>query len=437
VKQLLFVGILTALGCAGSLSHPFWGVLLYYTFALLQPQDLWRWALPDSIRWSAIASAAALGGALLALPRLIPHMRWNAMATLIALFGVLAMVSAMNAIDVSVANWWGSLLAKVLIMALLASLTIHTPAHLRYICWVIVAILGYIAWEINFMYFLQGGRTDIMRRGHGGLDNNAVGLLIAMAIPFVYAQLRLASHTLIKAGFGGLIILMIHAVMMSFSRMSMLCGIIGCVWLLLHHKPRWQSVLMAVAGVIIVLSLAGNEVRDRFMSIGEYQTDGSANSRFDSWAAAWKMTWDHPLTGVGIRNSNLLSQTYGADKYGRTIHNQYLQLSADLGVPALCVYVTMCLLALYRTWSVRRVCRLHPDDREAQQISMYALAMQTSMIMFCFGAFFLSLETFEISWLILVLTGVLPHVAAYRPSPVVLPSESSEARPGSLTPITT
>ena len=58
--------------------------------------------------------------------------------------------------------------------------------------------------------------------------------------------------------------------------------------------------------------------------IRTYEEDGSAQSRFDSWRAAWLITRDYPIVGVGVRNANLFSEQYGADMEGRTIHSQYL-----------------------------------------------------------------------------------------------------------------
>ena len=46
MKQFLFLITLFTAGGLGSIVEPFWAVLLYYTFAVLRPQYLWKWALP-------------------------------------------------------------------------------------------------------------------------------------------------------------------------------------------------------------------------------------------------------------------------------------------------------------------------------------------------------------------------------------------------------
>ena len=63
MKQLLFMIVATGLGILGPLTgRAFWGVVVYYLFAVLRPQYLWEWVLPE-FGWSfyvALATIAAL-----------------------------------------------------------------------------------------------------------------------------------------------------------------------------------------------------------------------------------------------------------------------------------------------------------------------------------------------------------------------------------------
>src|SRR5262249_41194244 len=149
----------------------------------------------------------------------------------------------------------------------------------------------------------------------------------------------------------------------------------------------------------IVPSLAGKEIRERFFSIEDYNTDATANSRFDSWNAAIRLANDYPIFGVGIRNSNLFSYQYGADMEGRTIHSQYLQTLADTGYPGLALY----LLALASTWiaiiRTRRMSKMSSDDDAPLARSMLS-GIEGSLLIFGFGALFLSIEVFELPYIL-------------------------------------
>src|SRR5438270_11957778 len=74
-KQFAFMFALTILGTMGVyLVSPFWGVAVYYLFAVLRPQYLWDWALPEAA-WSFYVGVATLGAAALALLGAMPDMR--------------------------------------------------------------------------------------------------------------------------------------------------------------------------------------------------------------------------------------------------------------------------------------------------------------------------------------------------------------------------
>jgi probable O-glycosylation ligase (exosortase A-associated) len=203
--------------------------------------------------------------------------------------------------------------------------------------------------------------------------------------------------------FLALVPVIVHAVLMTFSRGAMLSLLITCPLLAIRCKRRLQ---MASLGAVLFLGaipiMAGPEIRSRFMTLEKNDEDESANSRRGSWAAAWNMAQDNPVFGVGIRNSNLFSYDYGADMPGRTIHSQYLQIAADNGFVGLGLYLAM----LGSVWLDTRFCRLAVrgrDDLRSRRIYVVASGVETSMAAFCFGSIFLSLETFELPFLLLLL----------------------------------
>src|SRR5262249_53370832 len=161
---------------------------------------------------------------------------------------------------------------------------------------------------------------------YGGLDNNGIGLVLAMGVPmclFVWEGTR----RWWRWGFLIAIPVVVHSVLMSFSRGAMLSLVAATPLFVLRSRHR-AILLPAMLGLFILLLpvMAGKEIRERFFSINQYEKDGSVRARFASWKAAWDMAKDHPIFGVGLRNADLLSFDYGADFQGRTIHSHYLQM---------------------------------------------------------------------------------------------------------------
>src|SRR5262249_11021600 len=66
MKQLIFMILLTLAGTVGVfLYNPFWGVAVYYLFAVLRPQYMWEWALRDYVKleegaWSFYVAVATI-----------------------------------------------------------------------------------------------------------------------------------------------------------------------------------------------------------------------------------------------------------------------------------------------------------------------------------------------------------------------------------------
>ena len=55
--------VVTLIGVGGSLAvTPFYGVAVYYLFAVLRPQFIWKWSLPAGINWSLYVAIAAMIG---------------------------------------------------------------------------------------------------------------------------------------------------------------------------------------------------------------------------------------------------------------------------------------------------------------------------------------------------------------------------------------
>jgi len=420
MKHFAFLAAITLAAGLGSLIHPFWAVLLYYTLSVLRPQFLWEWSLPMEVRWSLIAAMLVFATLLLNLHRFLTRAWLNPIVGLLLAFGTLLLLGVLTAYKPNIAMSYGTEYAKILLMAVLACMLINQVWQVKTIGFMLFAVLGYSAWEINSLYFFQSGRLDVFHHGFAGLDNNGAGLMLAMGLPFAYAVafqkwqgwrkwLPLAA---LPVG-----VAMLHAVMMTYSRGAMLACAVGIGWVLMRHRPRHQTFGLAIALVLVLPVLAGPEIRAEFLSTRNFQEDASAQARFDSWSAAWTIATEHPLLGMGIRNSGLYSAAYGADIRGRTIHNQYLQIAADSGIPAAAAYLAMLCIALFNFNKTQAYCRsararmspLEENYTKSLNLERWLLGFEGCLVTFGFGALFLSLEVFELPWLLFVVGGVAPR----------------------------
>jgi probable O-glycosylation ligase (exosortase A-associated) len=428
MKQTAVMLVLLLFGTVGPItSGPFVGVAIYYLFAVLRPQYIWEWALPGGIGWSYYVAVATLMATGLYFPRNL--LRKNFTATHIAVVGFAVCVTLSNvfAIKPDVSSYWYWEYAKIFIMFFCATFVVNKLSHVRILYVIALGALAYIAYEMNSVYLFDK-RLDIYFQGFGGLDNNGAGLMIAMGIPMAYFLWQAHSFRhrcwwwrwILLA----IIPVMLHAVLLSYSRGAMVALLLTVPLLVirsLHNKGR--LILFSAIMILLVPILAGREIRDRFFSTEKYEEDRSAQSRFESWNAGWSIAKDHPIIGVGLRNSDLLSRQYGADSYGRTIHSQYLQIAADCGFPAIGFY----LLTLFGAW--RSLGRSRRQSRSLDSEENYvayniASGIEGAISVFCIGALFLSLDVFELPYLLILLALKLPLTLTQERSvapPVVAP----------------
>ncbi|QDU71684.1 O-antigen ligase family protein [Mucisphaera calidilacus] len=419
MKQFLLLCILVLATTIASMVSPFWPLLLYYGFAVMRPQALWNWALSGNIRWSLIAAGLLLLSVTIHFSDLFRRIRLTPFLLALLGFSLLLTFSTLTAYDTQRAQIWGTEYAKVLLVAFLAYLIISRLWEIRALALMLLATVGYLAYTFNVQYFFEGYRLDIFHRGYAGFDNNGAGLMMAMGVPIAYAFVMGAggfNRLWLRVAAAGAGLLMLHATMLSYSRGAMLAACTGLLWLAIRHRPRFQALGGSLATIVLVAVMAGPEIREEFLSSQHYDTDPSAQSRFTTWSAAWAIAMDHPLLGVGIRNSPQFMQNYGTLKPERAVHNQYLQIAADTGLPACGLYLTIAAIAVVNLGKTAKRARRHAEDNhlrpetidELKKTGFVCIGLQASIITFLVGSVFLSLEVFEYGWLLLTIGGVAP-----------------------------
>lgn len=393
---------------------PYAGVALYYLFAILRPQYLWEWQLqgvPVVLPWSFIVASAAIGGYLLWSAGILSYgrretslMRYRPKFTvahwLMMLFAFWVSVSHFTAKNPDLGELWYGEYLKIFGMYYLASRVVRTPTQVWGLYLMIILATGYIAIEMNHIY-VSTGKLILAKRGFAGLDNNGAALMLCLGVPLCYFAWE-CTEGRYRWGYLLLIPVIMHAVVSTYSRGAMISMAMAApVFMLFSRKRRQLLCFYAVIGVLVTF-MAGKEIQDRFFSIEQREMDDSYRSRLLSWGIAIEIASEYPIFGVGVRNSNAEMFSRGADMEGRTIHSQYLQIAADSGLCAAIIYVSLLLATFYCI--ARAAARVwNRTDYESRRARAMLGGVACSLISFCIGAFALSLEVFEVSYLLLFL----------------------------------
>jgi putative inorganic carbon (HCO3(-)) transporter len=348
MKGLVFTYLLTYGGALVALFNPYLGLLIYICFAIIKPESLWYWSVPEG-NYSRIVALALLAG--WAFKGLGQWRLGKAAGVVAALLAYLAwsIFSAVQAVEPGLA--WKSVeeLAKVVLPFLVGVSLIDSVAKLKQLAWVIVLSQGYVAYELNMAYY--SGFNRVAEIGFGGVDNNGIAIAMDTCIGLAFF-LGLGTERWWQKGLAILCsLLMIHVVLMSFSRGGMLSLIItSAVMFLLIPKTARHYALFAVM-ILIGARLAGDQVVERFQTIfasGE-QRDWSAASRQDLWRDALDCAMKHPLLGVGPANWGQVAPRYGWP-LGKEVHSTWIQLMAEVGFPGQAFLVAFYALCVKRLW---------------------------------------------------------------------------------------
>lgn len=190
---------------------------------------------------------------------------------------------------------------------------------------------------------------------------------------------------------------------------------LGCalVWALLSHRHQFRAVvapLMIVAAAIGAVALTQPAQISVALRDKGIVAQSNVDHRFDAWRSALLLIEAHPLVGVGPGNFQLYTAAVDnrppAPDDPTVVHNAYLEVAAEIGLPALALLVAYVLTSLSR---LRRAVRQHVGPPS------FAVAATASMIVAVTAALTLSEQYYAPLWVIGAIATCLWQEAKARP----------------------
>ncbi len=216
--------------------------------------------------------------------------------------------------------------------------------------YVVVLIIGIMLALLSFYQQLRLGAqaqsTFLTRNSHAGL-------MYLIAIPasgyFLLTQGRSRSAFWTSWLLGSVLFVLYFSIALTNSRgatVGLLMGLAVVLWLAYGRIPRTR--LAVFLGIVVVAYVAANlqlqgEVANRLGTLAELTKADPA--RLLIWQQAWRMLMDAPRWGVGLGTYWLHWPPYRHpqdDSAGFYVHNDYLQIWIETGLPGL-----LLLLGIY------------------------------------------------------------------------------------------
>ncbi len=360
---LLFPAILIA-----GLTRPALGMIGFYAFILLDPRWNWRWSVPQDVQFQKYIFAASIIGFLLQGPR-IPTLnrasKWGLISCVA--FLLVCHTSTWSSIDVARSEFFLSIFDKQILCIIFTVFLLDSPHKIKLLLIAATSAQAYNALQINLDYF-QTGTSHWAHSTWSSyiVDNNGYALI---TIPMLGISFALALGETIrwrKFVFLSISILQIHEIFLLQSRGAMV-AMIPMFALLVWKMPRTKNNFRVVTlGAVATFMLAGPSVVEEFQSsfAKKENRDSSAESRFQLWKAGYRITMDHPLTGVGPDAARRLvpqARYYdnGLNTNNKALHNLYFDVSTGTGIPGFVLYMFFLLTPVWCVWR-----KYTPEDKE-------------------------------------------------------------------------
>lgn len=223
----------------------------------------------------------------------------------------------------------------------------------------------YSAWIMlmpAFLMLVSGfgyGITIIMNQYAGFFGNqNMFGTFSALITPYVLFHWRVvAQKKWEKWADGGLLAVILAGLWFSNSRNGISSCVVASATYFFVVNLQSRIKIIAAAICLLVLLSVSPMLKSDLVSFVRKGTDKSSQvtdlvsqmteeERFKMWSGVWPLFWKQKLTGYGFAASHLLVFPFTRDEEaGRALHNSYLEIFGDLGLPGLILLG----LLLYRT----------------------------------------------------------------------------------------
>ena len=236
-------------------------------------------------------------------------------------------------------------------------------------------------------------------RGAGIFGNsNDMALFLVTMVPIAIVLSLRARGVLKKAMFGLVTLLMIAAIVLTYSRGAFIGLVVTLTFLAWHlgHKRRLEIVIAGSVFVIGFLLLAPGGYGLRLASIVVPSLDpvGSADARRGELIRSLYVALRHPLLGIGMGN-------YAPEMSyrGLVTHNSYTQVAAEMGAAALYCYTMFIIEPLRKLRQLARDTFAVPAQSGSYYLSM---GLQAALLGYLVCSFFASVAYL---WYVFYLVG--------------------------------
>lgn len=285
-------------------------------------------------------------------------------------------------------------LLKAIIIFIVIVNVIRTEFRFKMLIWLAFAVTIYLSF-----YAVSDYANGIFREGSAHYNDQRIGgairglfgnsndlalhivTMIPLAVGFAFAGKSLIRRVV----FIGMSVLFCAGVIVTFSRGGFL-GLVAVLFVLVRKLGRRNKMLsgvILVAVILGILAVAPGAYSSRLSSIfnAAADTTGSRSQRNEILKRSILVTLRYPLFGVGLGNFHHKSVQE------LVTHNAYTQVSSEMGIPAMIVYIMFMVYPLRKLRKIEAETEGRPEKRK---FYAWSIGIQTAIIGYMVASFFAS-----------------------------------------------
>ncbi len=309
--------------------------------------------------------------------------------TLLFIAGVPFAFWSANSLNELTNTWF-----KTMVIFFLITQVVFTTDRVRKLLWVIILCELVVATHSSLFGTERAGRVQGTTRGF--LSGNYLGIAVATTLPFM-AAFVVSSRSFLKtmtvlASFAASMWL----VVLTASRGSLVAVLfsLGLVWITIlreNAKARMLGMVLAIA-MVAALALAPGAFWARIGTLWDEDSYASSDASRSAGQSEYQRralllrsityTLERPLFGLGIGNFEIKSgSTTGRSGEWKGTHNTYTQVSAEAGIPAFILFVSLLIISVRNSKRISKWCAGRPGTEElslltrANRVSIYAFML--------------------------------------------------------------
>jgi len=417
--------VLVALPMA--LRHPYIGVLLWTWLSLMNPHKL-AWGFAVNAPFAAMAAGATLLGLVITRDRV--SLGRDGLVGLLIVFVIWVSFTSVVALDRAESLQYLNKVLKIQLMTLVAVAVLHKRAHLEAFVWINVLSLGFFGLKGGIYTLLTGGTGRVWGPPGGFIEgNNELATALAMSIPLMYYLRHVSRRAWVRHG---LLLVMLMSALSAIGTQSrgalLAMGAMGAL-LWWRSSSKLATLIPIVAVGILVFVFMPESWHERMATIRDYQEDGSAMGRINTWGVMLSIANDR-ITGGGFGIYSPWVFSLYTDHKVLAAHSVYFQVLGEQGWIGLLLFLAIWLFAWIKAARIRTLARRAGDERG--DLATLAAMCQVSMVGYLVGGAFLSLAYFDLPYNIVVML-VVAHRLLLQPAEQKSPSDQRAKPVGAQT----